>query len=233
MRRRRSSSQLELRLPNTHGGRRRGAGRPKSSDFQSHVSRPRFSSREPLHVTLRIREKLPSLRRRDAFRCLRAAVKKGRERGLAITQFSILSNHVHLIVEAKSLPQLSKQMQGFSISFAKQLNSLMKRTGPVFRERYHLHVLKTPSEVLNALRYVLTNEAKHLENEGNSIRIPRDPFSSAFAFSDWKTLFRGTGKKERLIDEDWPEQLLEELSMEILEPARTWLLSQGWRKAAA
>ncbi|MBI2892733.1 MAG: hypothetical protein HYY06_04225 [Deltaproteobacteria bacterium] len=58
----RSPVQLELR-PRTHGGRREGAGRPKTGNAGvPHRSREALASRFPVHVTLRARRDAPDLR---------------------------------------------------------------------------------------------------------------------------------------------------------------------------
>ena len=220
--------QLELPIKNTHGGRRRGAGRPNRSGLQAHVRRPRLSRREPAHLTLTICEGLPGLRRKIAFRCLRRAVRIGRAQGLRIAHFAILSNHVHLIVEPQG-ENLRRELQSLSISFSKSLNAALKRKGSVFRERYHLHVLKTPSEVRRALAYVLSNESRHR-------KIPRtawiDPFSSAYAFSDWKELF---GRRFEVQFSNWPDCEIEAVIRDFLgkspDHTRGWLLREGWKRA--
>jgi hypothetical protein len=38
---------------------------------------------------------------------------------------------------------------------------VLGRKGKVFADRYHMRILKTPTEVKNALRYVLDNRWKH------------------------------------------------------------------------
>lgn len=56
----------------------------------------------------------------------------------------------------------------------------MGRSGPVFSDRFHAHVLRTPAEVRNAVRYVIGNFASHARRRGE--RVPegfRDRFSSA------------------------------------------------------
>ena len=50
------------------GGARPGAGRPRKKDGGiSHLSRPRFDKREPVHATLRVRRTIASLRSKDCF----------------------------------------------------------------------------------------------------------------------------------------------------------------------
>jgi hypothetical protein len=79
---------LGLKRMSRHGGHRPGAGRKRTSTFQSHVARPRFRATEPLHVTLRLQDELPSLRRQDLREALARAVGLARKRGLAIAHFS-------------------------------------------------------------------------------------------------------------------------------------------------
>jgi hypothetical protein len=45
----------------------------------------------------------------------------------------------------------------------------MASHGPVFHDRYHAHVLRSPAEVRNALRYVIGNHASHARRRGESL----------------------------------------------------------------
>ena len=78
-----------------------------------------------------------------------------------ILEYSVQSNHVHLVVEAADRRELSRGMQGFGIRLAKNLNARLARTGRVLEERYHAHALKSPTETLRALRYVRQNTHLH------------------------------------------------------------------------
>jgi len=78
-----------------------------------------------------------------------------------ILQFSVQGNHVHLVVEALHQKALSTAMQGLCIRLAKNINRIIGREGIVFAERYHAHILRTPTEVRNAVHYVLYNRHKH------------------------------------------------------------------------
>ena len=91
-----------------------------------------------------------------------------------------------------------------------------------FKERYHLHVLKTPTEVKNALLYVLLNHSKH-----RKFISYMDEFSSAQYFSDWKLLLRGQYQPvlEQELDQFTP------LASDFLKPAESWLGKVGWRRA--
>ena len=111
--------QLELAIPNTHGGWRKGAGRkPKGRGCVSHDLRPFHDESVPVHVTLRVREDVPSLRRPDTFPIVMEAIAKASKAGYSIVHFSAQSNHLHLYIEAKDRSALSKGMQGLAIRIA-------------------------------------------------------------------------------------------------------------------
>jgi REP element-mobilizing transposase RayT len=158
-------------------------------------------------VTLRLREGLPSLRRnlvRDRLLC---AIGDGRERfGFRLTEFSLQSNHVHLIVEADDRRALSRGMKGIAVRVARTLNRLWKRRGSVFSDRFHSRALGTPREVRAVLLYVLQNARHH------GLRLLGvDPYSSGPWFDGWKQgpVLAGQGPGAR---------------------ATTWLLRVGWRR---
>ncbi len=216
-----------LRRMSRHGGYRPGAGRKKTSKLQSHVARPRFKASEPLHIALKLRDGLPSLRRDDVYRELRRAILE--TRGLAINHFAILSNHIHLILEAPGQRSLARQMQALAIRLAKALNRIERREGPVFRERYHCHVLRTPAEVRNALAYVLLNERRH-RSYG---RVRLGLHSSAVLVSDrhWKALIGPRWRRLAGVplgrDPDESKEIERDVATLVKTP-RSWLLRTGW-----
>ena|SRR5438477_481210 len=169
-------NQLSLELP-VRGGRREGAGRkPKGRRaLVSHKARPKFDKAAAVHVTLRVADHVWNLRSRRAFRLLEQCLADALGRfGLRIIQFSVMGNHIHLIVEADSSAALSRGMQGLGVRIAKALNRLMNLSGRVFADHYHSRIVKTPTELVNAIAYVLGNHAHHF---GGSAAV--DPFSSA------------------------------------------------------
>jgi len=54
-------------------------------------------------------------------------------------------------------------LEGVPGRFGKIIRSVIGGSGPVFKDRYHVHVLKTPAEMKRALEYVLLNTAKHMK----------------------------------------------------------------------
>src|SRR4051812_39207540 len=88
---------VQLELP-SRGGRRPGAGRPRGTRV-SHAARERFDKPTAVHVTLRMRDHVWSLRSGRSFRRIRRSLEKARGRfGGRLIEFSVQGNHLHLIV---------------------------------------------------------------------------------------------------------------------------------------
>ena len=126
-----------------------------------------------------------------------------------LVHYSIQSNHLHFVCEALDRRELTLGVQSLAIRIAKGLNALWKRAGELFADRYHDRILRTPREVYNVLRYVLTNSARH------GVAMPdggSDPYSSGRWFD---VSLGGSAQLEQ--------------ARTPLSRARTWLLSIGWR----
>jgi REP element-mobilizing transposase RayT len=138
-----------------------------------------------VHVAMRMAGHVISLRSQRSFRVIERAFRAWRERdGFRLLHFSVMGNHVHLVVEAESGPALSRAIQGIALRIAKGLNRIMGRRGRVFAGRYFNRVLHTPREVRTVLAYVLNN-ARHHRLKKNVKRNWVDEFSSAHAFDGW------------------------------------------------
>jgi putative transposase len=162
-----------------------------------------------VHVTLRVLPHVWNLRSRRCFIAIAAAFAGVRQRdGFRLIHFSVQGNHLHLVVEASDAQSLSRGLQALTIRIAKRLNRVMGRCGTVFADRYHEHVLRTPSEVSRALAYVLGNFAVHARRRGDSSADAEvDPYCSV-------SVDVQLGPGPPLVSEP-----------------RTWLLCSGWRKA--
>jgi len=171
---------LDLR---TRGGRRRGAGRPSARKRPGvpHTRRETVCAYQPVHVTVRMADFVWNLRSERSYAVIHGALDAARRRtDSRVVHFSILGNHLHMIVEADGTRALSNAVRALSIRLARRLNRMMGRKGPVFSDRYHAHVLRTPREVRNAIRYVTGNFASHAARRGEPMREGwADPFSSA------------------------------------------------------
>lgn len=88
---------------------------------------------------------------------------------------------------------------------------MMGTRGKVFADRYHAHVLRTPTEVRNALAYVLLNHRSHLARIGKGAGgATPDPFSSGATFDGWREA--------------------EPVAATVTSRPETWLLREGWRR---
>ena len=188
-------------------------GRKRSKDSGvAHRTRSEHKARHPVHVTLKLAEGLPGLRNKRALRVIQRAFHGGKARfGLRLNHYSVQGNHMHLIVEAKDRLAMTRGMKGLTVRLARGLNSLWRRTGKVFPDRYHEHVLTTPREVRNVLAYVLKNWNRH----ARAFTRRLDEFASGPWFDGWGEVFEIAGNAWR----DPP-----------IVPAETWLLKVGWRR---
>jgi REP element-mobilizing transposase RayT len=209
---RRKDQQLEFDF-RQHGGKRKGAGRKPKNDEPGmpHRQRPAKKRGDPLHITVRLADGLPSLRRGGALEVVLAALSASSDRhGMRIVHYSIQKDHLHLLVEAKDRTCVARGMNALLSPLARALNKLWVRSGKVFPDRYHDEVISTPTQARNALRYVLQNGKKHGAVPQSSI----DLCSSAPVFDGWK---------ER-------PSIAAAPMVAAVAPASTWLLTTGWRR---
>jgi REP element-mobilizing transposase RayT len=144
-----------------------------------------------------------SLRSVRSFSRLYACFDEGKDRfGFRLCAFSVLGNHIHLLVEAANARALARGMQGLCIRIAKSLNAMMDRKGAVFADRYHARVLHTPTEVRRARRYLATNAHEH----GLLSKPFHDPYCSFTLASRWG-------------------------AQPVCKPT-TWLLRIGWQRGS-
>jgi hypothetical protein len=134
-----------------------------------------------------------------------------------------------MLVEADNKLAMSRGMQSFMISAAKQINRAyseklgldQRRRGRVFEDRYHQEIIETPHQARHALSYVLNNWRKHREDRRQGAEEREvDPFSTGAHFMGWRERADEVVSRGRDIYEPL-----------IVYFPKTWLLSEGWRKA--
>ncbi|HVK72708.1 MAG TPA: hypothetical protein VM734_05285, partial [Kofleriaceae bacterium] len=163
------------------------------------------SSRTPVHVVLRVTEVVGRLRRRRAY-------------------------HIHLLVEAASEQALAGGLKGLQVSAARRLNTAITierrlaapRRGQVFVTRYHAEIIRTPRQARHCLAYVLNNWRRHREDLAGAAqrRAQVDPYSSGIAFAGWDGITS-------------PFTVPADYQPLPVAAARSWLLTDGWRKHGA
>jgi REP element-mobilizing transposase RayT len=210
-----------------HGGWRAGAGRKarRAGSWVTHGVRPWHDRHHPVHVTLRVRRGVPSLRGYRAAASILAGLRvaatspaperAARRDSFRVIHYSVQPDHLHLIVEATDRTALSRGMQGLASGLARRVNRRLGRRGALFADRYHAHTLAQPREVRNAIVYVLKNYEKHPELLPDRRTEPRhglDPCSSAHWFDGWA---------ESAHRQPRPPPVC---------APRTWLLRVGWQR---
>jgi REP element-mobilizing transposase RayT len=210
-----AGQQLLLRA-RTWGGAREGAGRPRlpRRTCEPHRRRPPLAKRHPVHVVQRVVPELGRLRRRACYAAIARALTRvlGRD-DFRIVHVSIQRTHLHLLVEASDERALGRGMQAFAMAAARALNTVCRRRGRVFPQRYHATPITSPRQARNELAYVLNNWRKHRDDRGRPAMLDR--YSSAISFDGWK--------EGAFVCPDDHEPLA-------VRPAATWLLGVGWRK---
>jgi putative transposase len=205
------------------GGRRKGAGRKSARRpdgkrvHNPHCAREAFTRSRPVHVTVCVREGLPSLRGAVLALVVLKCLEAGNERaGFRLVHFSLQTTHVHLICEAEGPAALAAAIKGLNVRIARAINKQLGRKGKVIADRYHLEVLRTPTQVRNAVRYVLRNGEKHGVHVAARHGDPRpcpDPLSSAAWYRYWK--------------EGELNVLATQSAATIVKPAQCYLLGEG------
>ena len=174
----------------------------------------------PVHVTLRVRPGVPSLRGGALVHEWRRSLAEANERGdFRVAHYSLQGDHAHLIVEAHGKEALGRGMMSIGARLARAVNRVGRRSGPVLDGRYHHRSLRSPREVRRALAYVLLNARRHLaKSRGVSRSAPAhlDGASSARWFDGWRPE----------VASRFPET---KAGREVARP-RTWLLRLGWRR---
>ena len=221
----RQFEQLTLDVVRYHtgrGGPRRGAGRPPGVRPRvMHRQREPIAARVPVHITIRLRRGLPTLRQPRFVRRFRRSLAEACVRhGFRVVHYSIQRDHVHLLIEAQNNRSIACGMKSVGARLGKLTNRLFARSGKVLDGRYHLRPLRTPLEAYRALRYVLLNHRHHAaqrhrpHHATTHVRAVPDPASSGRWFDGWRNVTA-------------PPNVTDVCEV---AAARTWLLRTSWRR---
>lgn len=163
-----------------------------------------------MHVTVRRRDGLPSFRRQRVLDLVHALMREKNDDSFQLVHYSIQSNHVHFVAEARDRRVVTRKMQGFMVAFAKRLNKMLSRIGKVWADRYFARDITGSREMKHVLAYVFHSAKKHgVITKGARIV---DIFSNAVHFDGWDVKFLAFGF------DDWPRP-----------KPRTRMLRSWWR----
>jgi hypothetical protein len=105
----------------------------------------------------------------------------------------VLTNHIHLLAEARTARSLSRGVRGLCVRIARALNEHWGRSGRVFEHRFHSREIGTPLEAKNAIAYVLLDARRHGLHVSDI-----DPYSSAAWFDEWRKDASGLADPPRM-----------------------------------
>lgn len=215
-----------MKKKSTWGGSRSGAGRPKTSPFVSHLSRPRVGKQRPILVTLKLRSAFEDIRNPEFLDVFEKATLRARRFGLRIIHFSMLPTKILLFVEFKKQEELQKSFKSLNTALAVYLKkAFYKKTGldhrgAVFLGRFEMKVISNAEECKQALRIVLFSPAKLF---GRAIYA--DNYSSGALFRGWEELLE---KEESFEPFDYSDEEITRLK-HITALPQFWLSQTGWR----
>lgn len=215
---------------NTWGGKREGAGRPKTSPMVSHLMRPRIEKRKsPIQIKIILRGDLPPLTDADIFTAFERGCHRARRFGIRIIHYVVLPKHIHLIIEAKKTEELEHSFKSLNTTLAIAVKKKFKELhgtphqGPVFLGRYHLKILSHPDEMKVALREVLGLAVEHFDASAPAL-------SSALVFDQWKKLF-GPHFAHARIEALNTDEAARLRALQITATPQFWLNQAGWLQA--
>jgi REP element-mobilizing transposase RayT len=87
--------------------------------------------------------------------------------GFRLFAYVLMSNHVHLLLETKSVP-LSKIMQGIQFSYTQRYNRRHRKVGHLFQGRYKAILCDRDAYLLELVRYIHLNPGR--------LKVPVDPW---------------------------------------------------------
>lgn len=104
----------------------------------AHEARAEHRAERPVHVTIRVRYGV--LRTQVVFPVVRGVLRAVNRRApdrFRVVEFSVQTNHLHLLVEANSQAELSSGMRSLTIRLALRVNRVLNRRGALLADRWH------------------------------------------------------------------------------------------------
>src|SRR5262245_6665881 len=115
-----------------HGGWRPNSGRPEGRHVIAHDPRDEFAARYPVLVTWRIEPEIESLRQRHLVDIIVDGIRATHAEGFRITDYSVQTNHLHMMQEAGGKDELGDGMNMLANRVVRRLNRALDRSGKLF-----------------------------------------------------------------------------------------------------
>jgi hypothetical protein len=135
-----------------------------------HRQREGVVARLPVHVTIRLRRGIPTLRQPRFVRRFRSSLSEACVRhGFRVVHYSIQRDHVHLLIEAQSNHSIRLRDEECRCAHRQLANPALPAQRQSARRSLSLASVTHALEVHRALRYVLLNHRHHTARR----RIPK------------------------------------------------------------
>ena len=114
---------------------------------------------------------------------LKLMTKYSQEFYINTVAYCIMSNHVHMLIQAKQVGEISNFMRKLNGDYAIYYNKKHDRVGFVFRSRFKSKVIMSEKSLYQCIKYIHMNPVKAniVQNEGD------------YAFSSYKNFQNGFG----------------------------------------
>ncbi|RJQ51369.1 MAG: transposase [Nitrospiraceae bacterium] len=97
--------------------------------------------------------------KKDRFKYLELVERYRRRHGFIIYAYTLMTNHVHLLVETPKTP-ISRIMQVISFTYTRYFNQRYKKTGHLFQGRYKAYLCDRDIYLLSLVRYIHLNPVR-------------------------------------------------------------------------
>ena len=77
-----------------------------------------------------------------------------------LVAFCLMDNHVHLLIKASHIEDVSRLMRMLGTSYARYFNTKYDRSGYVFQDRYHSIPIENEKQLFDCVRYIHNNPVK-------------------------------------------------------------------------
>ncbi len=113
------------------------------------------------HVTVRGNNKKTVLQESEDKEMFLRAVGRYKSRFLfKLFGFVIMDNHVHLVIQATALNDISKIMQAINLSFSRNYGIKYELSGHIWQGRFHSDLIESEEYILNCLQYIHDNPVR-------------------------------------------------------------------------
>lgn len=96
----------------------------------------------------------------DFRRCLKLLCEYKRRFNFRLHAYTLMPNHIHLLIEPSTQATISRIMQSLSIAYTKYFNKRHKRVGHVFQGRFFSRVITEEPYLMVASRYIHRNPVR-------------------------------------------------------------------------